>query len=444
MAIAVATLLVAVAVVGIVGVVQNERVKDSAERAIGHDAEVEDIGEDIQEAIASIREIHTEISLSGPTNENLSRLNSAHQHYLDTIERLRLVDIASLAVIGPDDFVRLMAEYRDAFVPATSLFFTDNPGFVAASDLGNQRLLVLEQEALRINEAGEDLTASAFARVENASETARFVLISVLAGIGLVGVTLFITAGQIVARLRRANDQEQEASRQLASALQAKTDFIADASHELRTPLTLIRGNAELLLGTPHDQPTTDGLSEILGESRRLGRLVDDMLFLAQADAERAPMELELAPGGWLFRQLVGPCDALARSRDVNLATASSGEADVLVDPERIKQAVLIVVDNAAKHSTPHNDITLHQSVSDNWLVIEIGDTGSGIPAEQLQHVFERFYQVGDRRTRSGGAGLGLAIAKSILDAHKGAIEIESTPDVGTTVTMRIPVVREP
>src|SRR6476620_1839137 len=139
--------------------------------------------------------------------------------------------------------------------------------------------------------------------------------------------------------------------------------------------------------------------------------------------------------------RLAGPAEAMARHHHVPLITSLHGEGHVEVDPGRIQQAVLILIDNAARVSSPGTPVELRSRVGEQCLAIDVIDCGPGLPEEDQQRVFERFYQVGPGRTRQrGSAGLGLSIAKSIIDAHHGRIEIESTPGQGTRMTLHLPL----
>jgi signal transduction histidine kinase len=212
----------------------------------------------------------------------------------------------------------------------------------------------------------------------------------------------------------------------------------------LRTPLTLIRGNAEIGLAAGESPTRNQALTEILAESNRMSRLVDDLLFLARSDAGVSLVEREYLPVGWLLSRLASPAEAMARHHQVPLITSLHGEGHVEVDPERIQQAVLILVDNAARVSPPGSPVELRSSVGDQCLAIDVIDCGPGLPEGEQQRVFERFYQIGPGRTRQrGSAGLGLSIAKSIIDAHYGHIEIESTPGQGTKMTIHLSLSHE-
>jgi two-component system sensor histidine kinase VicK len=436
--------LLAIGSVGLFGVIENARVKDAAEGAIAYDVAVAEAGDNLRVAVLDVRHAHRNIAFSGESETTVADFDASYATLLREIDRLEEIGVEQLDVIQPAEFRTQAQAYHDAFRPSIVLFTSDPIAFNEASEIGLDQLDQLETEAIGIDEAGEALTSNALERVEEAADRERIILIALLIGVALIGIALSIGAGRVLDQLRTANSQTQEANQRLAAALQTKNDFIADASHELRTPLTLIRGNAEIGLAAADGDDHRQVLGEILGESKRMSRLVDDLLFLARSDAGVPPVDREYVPVRWLVNRIAGPAEALARHHDRCLNADLQGQGHIEADPERIQQAVMILLDNAAKF-TPAGECVLLRSATDGGtLSIAVADAGPGIPEEEQALVFERFYQVGPGRTRTrGGTGLGLAIAKSIIDAHAGEIGIESAPGKGTTMTIRLPLSRE-
>jgi two-component system sensor histidine kinase BaeS len=176
-----------------------------------------------------------------------------------------------------------------------------------------------------------------------------------------------------------------------------------------------------------------------------MGKLVDDLLFLARSDAGTPPLEKEYLPARWLVSRLLTPGTVLARQRGSCLAAEIGGAGYLEADPERVEQAVLILIDNAARHSPPDTCVTLTSRVEGTSFAIEVADAGPGISPDQLPLVFDRFYQIKNRRTRKkGGSGLGLSIARSIVAAHGGSITAESAVGAGTRMTIRLPLAAPP
>jgi signal transduction histidine kinase len=301
------------------------------------------------------------------------------------------------------------------------------------------------EAANEIDNLGDRLADESLARVQSATRTEQLILTCLIAGALLIGVTLAVSAGRVLARLRALYESEQHSRHQLARALQTKTDFIADASHELRTPLAVILGNAETALAEKGDHFHASSLAAIAAEARRMGKLVDDLLFLARSDAGSPPLDKEYVPARWLVSRLVEPAEMLARQRSSCLTTEIDGEGFLEGDPERIEQAILILIDNAARHSPPDHCVTLSSRVEREQLAIEVADSGPGITPDELPLIFDRFYQIKNRRSRKkGGSGLGLSIARTIVAAHGGSIMAESQLGQGTRMTIRLPMAPSP
>lgn len=216
--------------------------------------------------------------------------------------------------------------------------------------------------------------------------------------------------------------------------------FIADASHELRTPLTSIHGFLEVLLRGAAQQPDQleKALKSMHGESQRLNKLVHDLLLLSKLD--RAP-RLELNEGslGSLIRDMEAQLHILAGSRQLFLDLAQDAKSRFNTD--QVKQVVLNLFQNAVQHTDPQTGcIRICLSQLDDGVQLAIEDNGPGISEEHLPHVFDRFYRSDSARTRKyGGAGLGLAISKSIIDAHGGSIWVNSQSGQGCTFKVWLP-----
>jgi two-component system, OmpR family, sensor kinase len=226
----------------------------------------------------------------------------------------------------------------------------------------------------------------------------------------------------------------------LTRLFRAQQRFVADVSHEMRTPLTVIRGNVDLLRMGCADEESLDAITS---ESERMTRMVSNLLLLSQADAGVLPMHMEpldLAP---MIANIVRSGSIMADGR-VEVSSSISGELLVQGDADRLKQVLLNLVDNAIQHTPEGSRVTIEGASLDGDAVrLTVQDTGTGIPPEDLPHVFERFYRVDKSRSRAhGGAGLGLAIVKSIVEVHGGRIEAQSTVGVGTSFIVTLPAYR--
>ncbi len=262
-------------------------------------------------------------------------------------------------------------------------------------------------------------------------------LLLVLAG-GLGGGLLLAAAGGYLLSGR--------ALRPIQAAMDSQRAFIGDASHELRTPLSVIRANAELLkrhLSEPVSA-NREAVEDIISESDRLGRLVSQMLTLAQADAGQAALSLSEVALDELADEVARSMRLLAERRGVSLETDVGGPVRLRGDGDLLRELMVILTDNAIKYTDTGGKVRLEvRSASSGKAAVRVSDTGSGIPADALPHIFDRFYRVDKARAReAGGAGLGLAIARWIAEAHGGSIRVESVPGVGTAVTVELPVSR--
>jgi signal transduction histidine kinase len=212
---------------------------------------------------------------------------------------------------------------------------------------------------------------------------------------------------------------------------------VADVSHELRSPLTTLQGNLDLMRRYGHDPRGLEAMDE---EMKRLAHLIQDLLMLAQADAgqiilNRHPINLTR-----LLQEVYD--DALMKSKNQHrIEYTSEQDIFVLGDGDRLKQVFENIVGNAMQYTPPSGHITIELKRIDATAQVRISDNGIGIPDEDLEHVFDRFYRVDKARSRAaGGTGLGLSIAQWIVQAHTGKIAIQSEFKQGTTITISLPM----
>jgi two-component system OmpR family sensor kinase len=236
-------------------------------------------------------------------------------------------------------------------------------------------------------------------------------------------------------RIHISFEAEREAKEQMRR-------FIADASHELRTPLTSIHGFLEVLLRGAADKPEQlhASLNSMLGESTRIKKLVEDLLMLAKLD--RAPqLNLKEIRLDTLILEMEPQLRMLAGTRKIGFDL--SANVNGIYDPDKIKQIILNLFQNAVQHTDPENGaITVSLTKDRKHIALKLKDNGPGIPEEHLPHVFERFYRSDSSRTRKyGGAGLGLAITQSLVEAHGGTINVQSKTGEGCTFEVLLPAV---
>jgi two-component system, OmpR family, phosphate regulon sensor histidine kinase PhoR len=226
---------------------------------------------------------------------------------------------------------------------------------------------------------------------------------------------------------------------------QIRRDFVANVSHELRTPLSILRGYIEVLL----DEPETprEELARILSimerHSKRLQRLVHDLLSLAQLESSQAKLELSVVRMDELFNNLIRDWKEKLSAKNLRAIVDLPSEALTLrADGTRLEEALHNLLDNAVKFSHENGQIRLRATRCGSNVVLSVADNGIGISKEHLPRIFERFYRADKARSRElGGTGLGLAIVKHIAQLHGGRVEAESEPGSGTAIRVVLPEV---
>ncbi|WP_394890552.1 sensor histidine kinase [Mesorhizobium sp. AaZ16] len=250
----------------------------------------------------------------------------------------------------------------------------------------------------------------------------------------------------------RADLERQVTARtaELAAANQRLTDldrlrvqFLADISHELRTPLTALRGEAEIPLrhGSKPEAVYRDALERIVTQSLEMSRLVDDLVFLSRSETDTIRFEPRRTDLVTIVADAVHDGEILARANAISIkADYRTDPIWVTADAQQLKQALVILLDNAIKYSPRGRPVNLSMTVSDGHARITIRDKGLGIPAEEIPKVFERFYRGrSPKASRQPGSGLGLAIAKWLVEKHQGEITLTSEVGSFTEVVVRIP-----
>ena len=228
-------------------------------------------------------------------------------------------------------------------------------------------------------------------------------------------------------------------SLQKAEAL--RRDMTADIAHELRTPLAVMRGNLEAMLDGVYP-PDAEHLQPVLNQVHLLTRLVEDLRTLALAEAGQLPLTKRPIDLGRLIETTLASFQADAATQRVTLTAASIDSLPAIdADPDRVQQTIGILIANALRHTPADGSINIRLRRADTQAIIEVADSGAGIPPGDLPHVFERFYRADKSRSReSGGSGLGLAIAKSIVQAHGGTIDASSELGKGTILRFTLPL----
>lgn len=236
----------------------------------------------------------------------------------------------------------------------------------------------------------------------------------------------------------------QQANARLQHLDRSRLQFLADISHELRTPLTIVRGEAEVSLRGP-SRPAAeyrDTLDRIVEQVAQMSGLVEDLLFLARSEADTIRFETRPVTLQDVLAEAVSAGEALTKPGGIRLERAWP-EAPILIeaDPQRLKQAIVILVDNAIKYSQNDEAVRVEANCHGDFADVSVVDHGPGIPVEDLPYVFERFYRgSGVRGGDSGGSGLGLPIARWIAEKHGGAVSVTSEPYQRTEFKIRLPL----
>jgi signal transduction histidine kinase len=218
-----------------------------------------------------------------------------------------------------------------------------------------------------------------------------------------------------------------------------RRNLTADVAHELRTPLHIMQGNLEGIADGVYEADE-EQIERLLGETRQLARLVEDLRTLSMAEAGQLPMKWEMVDLQELLADVATSFSGQAESAGVDLSyavTGSTGETKIQGDAGRLDQVLSNLVANALDHTPPGGKIRIQAACQGDRITIDVSDMGSGIPAEDLPNIFDRFWR-GESR-RQGGSGLGLAIAKHLVQAHGGEISVESQLGQGTTFTINLP-----
>ena len=223
-----------------------------------------------------------------------------------------------------------------------------------------------------------------------------------------------------------------------------RRDFVANVSHELKTPLTAIAGYAETLASEATDKQIGGFAKTILENAHRMQRLVDDLLDLSRIESGGWRPEPQSLAVEAAAREAWDPFVERARERRIEFVAAVAPDAGTIdADPEALRQVFTNLFDNALRHTPPGGRIrvsTERAADDGNAVIVQVTDTGSGIAAEYLPRIFERFYRVDPGRSRQeGGTGLGLAIVKHLVEAHGGRVGASSTLGQGTTIRMQFP-----
>jgi heavy metal sensor kinase len=230
----------------------------------------------------------------------------------------------------------------------------------------------------------------------------------------------------------------------LEGSVRRITQFTADASHELRAPISLIRTTAEVAVQRK-DRAASEyfkALEEILEESERTSQVVDSLMLMARADSGNEMLECAAMDACAIVRAAAEQGEKLARHHDLGfIANLPDGPVPIQADGDALRRALLVLIDNSVKYTPKGGYVRIELGTNEGFAVVSVSDTGIGIAKPDLAHIFDRFWRADKARSREqGGAGLGLSIAKWIVEMHWGSIDVESEPGKGSTFRVRVPL----
>jgi len=243
--------------------------------------------------------------------------------------------------------------------------------------------------------------------------------------------------------LQRLAETLNQMLQRIESAVARITQFTADASHELRTPVALIRTRAEVTLAKPRNiDQYRDALKEVLAESERTTALIENLMTLARADTGSETLNFNRTDIGDIAREVSTQAQTLSDAKQLHWSVAIPDAAIwVRGDANALRRLLLILVDNAVKYTPPAGSISLALQRNGSHAEIRVRNNGIGISADDLPHIFDRFYRADKARSRElGGTGLGLSIGRWIANAHGGDIQVETSTPNGTTFVVRLPI----
>jgi signal transduction histidine kinase len=374
-----------------------------------------------------------DVSLRGATKELIraARIRemeaaSAHGNVVDAVDELHIPDRALFLLdsagtpVKPNTastWIRVSAQ-RAALGPAVE-------EEIAAQ---NQHRLSLHAERFRLG-SGQLLVAVAVA--DQVELTDRYAaLIAAFGGAALAAIVLVAAGGYFLVQKSTA-----PAERSMAYTRR----FMADAAHELRTPIAVLRTKADVALQQARTPEAYENTLRGMGhEAQRLGRVVDDLLTLARADAGERPVERARFFLDDVVLDAAMSMGTLAQAADVTMIVDEFEETAILGDANLVRELVVVLLDNAVKFTPPGGSVRVSVTPEPQPTLL-VEDTGHGIPPDQLPHVFERFYRGDASRPRAGGAGLGLSIAQWVADVHDARVQLASASGAGTRATVVFP-----
>jgi signal transduction histidine kinase len=351
---------------------------------------------------------------------------SAHGPVVDAVDELHIPDRRLYLLDSAGRAVK--PAMISAWIRAAARRAASAGAFDAERDSADEHLLSLHAERFRLP-SGQLLVAAAVADEVELSD--RFAaLIAAFGGAALAAVVLVLAGGYFLVH---------KSTEPVERSMEHTRRFMADAAHELRTPIAVLRTRAEVALQAPRSAEGYVAALRGMGqEAQRLGRVVDDLLTLARADAGERPVQRERFYLDDVVIDAALSLRTLAQAADVILLVEEFEETPLVGDAGLVRELAVVLLDNAVKFTPPGGAVRVRVQ-PEPQPTLTVDDSGCGIEPEQLPHVFERFYRGDQSRARAGGAGLGLSIAQWIASVHGARLALASEPGSGTRATVVFP-----
>ena len=266
-------------------------------------------------------------------------------------------------------------------------------------------------------------------------------IIKTIRQISMENLKLRIKAPQTKDEIQSLAETFNDMLDRLEDSFSSQRQFMQDVSHELRTPLTILRGELEVTLKKIRSTEEYESvLQSSLEEIDRISKIVDNLLILARFDTKEIPLQVLPIDLNILLNELLNDIKNLAKSKNIMLSFNTQGALILEGDENQLRRLFMNLLDNAIKYTPKNGKVSIDLSKNDSLAVINVIDTGVGISEDEIKYIFDRFYRI-DKSRHDQGFGLGLSIVKSIVQAHKGSIEVKSKPGLGTTFTVILPLI---
>ncbi len=366
-----------------------------------------------------------------PVEESEDELNNLSHEQNEGLQETELADIYVLPLSAAGD---VLVEYTNT----TPLFQVDKTSALAAGTKGSDLRTVTLSNGLKLRILSYKVPGNYSVKVFQAGRylTGQNTVLAQLlksmfwvgaASILIISAAAWLLAGRTIRPIQMTWDKQQE--------------FVANASHELRAPLTLIRAGVELASRSSTSSSQKQLLQDVLSDTDHMNKLIEELLLLSRLDSNAMQIELKPIQIVPLLKPLMRQLQITASQKNITLIEQFL-DFEIFGDPQRIEQLILILFDNAVQHTPRGGSITISTFLDDENGCIQLVDTGEGIPEEQLGRVFDRFYRV--KQGNKKGSGLGLSIAKSLVDIQKGTITIRNCKPRGLEVIMKFPCSHHP